>query len=890
MTFDVDRYHRDVVERARSAGGALPDDLFVRYAIREDGPELRSEQLLLEHLESVAKYWRGLRQQRRYSALVDRLLAAHAELAGAGKLSRDRFLAQRRQAQERLAERIKQRTAGVAAAYTCVSPDTVSRLAHSLGGVAEQVVEQALTGQGVRTVKTCPLPEGPPPKYRAVQHDLSVLGLRLSADVVFGEETVRKGFAVLGGFRLTSGLRLDDLALEQARTRWTARRDDATTSAGNILAVLQGQIRRGGGLDDLLLWEVVAALAPSHEAGLPQRALVDVATELGLRREDADVIALSIVEAGAGHGGLRAAVLEVEEALHEGRLRAAQQVAGSLPREAGTEELLDRVRQASERVEQLRSAAERARPGQPEQAAELLAEALRSASDDDDLHQRLRSIPPPPPTEARLQVEGDQVLVRWRPSAARVGQVRYRVARGERGAPVAAGQGSALGETETNEFTDSSPPAGRRLSYSVFATRGDQIWSEPASAGPVVVTPDVAELRVEARPSSVTGSWRLPEQATDVVVRRSPQPPRGLEDGREVMSSKVQFVDTNVRPDVTYHYRIWTLYHAPDGTRFVSGGLAVTATPEGELVGVTDLQALPDEQADGSTLRFTWTPARSGTAVSIYRSTVPPPRGRDVLPLTRLGELGELMGRAPALLPNGRAALSVPAAPGRWFFTAATLGRATAVVGNTVQISLAAPVKGLVARRHGDEVQLGWLWPPDSVRTRVRWWPAESDPGQGREMMCSRVSYEDRGGLRLRVGPGAVTCTIQAVISQPGEEVASAPVTVDIDGLPPRVRYAIKRGGRRGRSVTFTLSADRSCTLPPLVVVQSSGRVMPRSASQGRVVGRIPEQPLQPQVALAVVLDIPRVPGPSWLLCFPERTAAAQIVLVPPSVNQLQAG
>ena len=79
------------------------------------------------------------------------------------------------------------------------------------------------------------------------------------------------------------------------------------------------------------------------------------------------------------------------------------------------------------------------------------------------------------------------------------------------------------------------------------------------------------------------------------------------------------------------------------------------------------------------------------------------------------------------------------------------------------------------------------------------------------------------------------------------------------------------------------LTADGSCVLPSLVVVQSTGQAEPLRADQGWAVAEVERQRLEPGQPLWVPLRALQR-GPSWLACFPAPGSEHEgvgVVLVP---------
>lgn len=894
MTFDREQYRRDVLDPARKAGNAPPADLFARYALT---PGVMSDgTAFTAHLAEVENYWRTLKQKATYRKLAEALLGAHEKLQRTGDLDRDTLRQRRAEMLQRARRRLEELVADLVASSSCITPDTRDQLSGAFQGAIDKgAVNAALRQAGVRVVEPCELPTGPPIaklKYDELREYLTVLGLRFSAELVLGD-ALRKGFLVLNGFRLRSGapMTLDAERLERVRQESQKEaQDELKTAASNAIAILlRAEERSAGTLERLLLWEVISALRPVASISRSQRRVAREAMELGLDAGEADVLALSLVEARADSPA-NTAVLGVEDALAAGQLRAAQRLAAALrPTDDTMRDLLERLEAAAHQVAELSARAEEARVlGRTEEAARLLAEALRTAQDDVDLQRRLASLPPPPPADVRVATEDERVVIRWQPSAALTGTVRYRVIRGNGHAALTARQGPPLGETDANELTDPEPPVGEPLFYSVFATR-DQAWSEAALVGPVIVTPDVAALRLDADVRVVAGSWKVHPRTAEVeVVRTEGRPPRTAADGQLVRLDTLSgFTDTGVRTGVRYFYRVVAMYRTPDGRRHRSPGVVVPATAEAPPVAVTDLCV--EMLKEGAEL--TWTIPPSGT-VSIRLSETRPrwPVGMMAAP-AELAAFGQPLPGTPERMPDGQARLAVRELRGRRFLTATTSTTSQTLVGNTVELTVGEPVRDLSAERLDEVVRLSWVWPDESTSARVRWWPTGAEGQLGEQTEVLRRAYVDGGGFDVHVGVQAVTVAVQAVMIQVGGDVVSTPVTTDVAGLGTKVRYSIRWvGWPRRKRARLALSAETPCTLPPLLVVRRAGPVMPLSPHQGETVGHIPSQALDPQTPCTIELDVAPVRGPVWLVCFPESESGAAITLIHPPVRELRAG
>jgi hypothetical protein len=870
VPLDREQYREDVLKPARQAGNVPPPDLYVRYGLPSD---LRDPAAFADRIAEVVGYWQQLTTQHTYARLAETLIAAHRDLEHSGRLTPDRFAELHADARREQMQRLIPLAEAEAGAATHVGPAAVARIRLALGGaVTEAEIEEALSRSGVRIVREFPaLPTAPHPKQANLGQYLRQLGQTLSAVIVF-EDSVSRGFQVLGGFRLADGRRLDERAIAAARSRVNALpfSDPAKTPSENVLAILRTAERTPGELDALLLSEVVERLRPLANSGFVQRAVATQARELGLERDEAGLIAAALLATDTSET-LRQ---QVEDELAGSRLRAAQWIANGL---AANDPLRQRIAAIDANVTALsRRADQESAQGRCEEAARLLAEAIGIAGDDPDLSGRLAALPPPPPREAAARVDGDHVLVTWLPSPAAAGQLHYRVVRGHNRAPATPAEGTAVvRQTVKHDAIDTEAPSGVDLFYSVFASRGGGAWSSAATALPRIFTPDVADITVTTGDTSVTVSWRPhPDAAEVLVVRRAAEPPQAIDDGTPVEALLSGFTDTELHTGTEYCYRIVASYGTPGGQRR-SPGVIIRAVPEPELAAVADLNVTM--LGDGmSMILAIWTPPPYGQVRLVLCDRLPPwPPGTRLSPKETAG-LRDILG-TPRRGTDGRAVLEASLPPGRHHLLALTAGRNVTVAGSTVPVRIVEPVSGLVADRLHDEVQLAWVWPEGATDVLVRW--------PGGEHRCSRRTYFDEGGVIVNTGPAEATIEVRAVYPEPDGSVTSPPGNVGIPARGVAISYQIRRESRRHpRRRTIELVAEQDVRLPALVVVRSTGRYPPDGPAAGETIERIGPSSITPGQPLTVAVEPAK--GPAWLACFADPGApepdAPGILLFPP--------
>lgn len=874
MAWDPDRYCQEVMDPARRANNVPPADLYLRYGLPagvSDPAEFAAQ------VGRVCAYWREKERTRGYRKLAQALLREHAQLEQDGPLTLRKFRQLHQQARQEQQDQLDRLARAEAGAATHAGPATVTRLQNAVSfRFTHAEVADSLRRAGVRVVEAFPeLPTAPHLKQGALASHVRELGKQLSAEVVFGAATGRD-FRVLGGFRLTDGTRLDEAALSTARDRAAALPySDRTAATENVLSILTAAARQPGQLDALLLSEVVEQLRDVAAAGFAQPAIAERAHDLGLEVDEAGLIASALL-AGDTVAALRQ---QAEVELTAGRLRGAQRLAAGLPAD---DPLRDRIMVVDTTVTELgRAADEELARERPEQAALRLAEALRKACDDAGLAERLAAVPPPAPRNPGARLAGDHVMVTWEPSPALAGPVRYRVSRGTGRAPASPADGTAViaGTTE-HTVLDTAAPTGAELRYSVFADRGGEACSPPATTPPLVLAPDVTDLSLTTAETSLAVSWPAPRGAQTILVRRTTgHPPRVPEDGTPVESSVTGFTDTGLRTGTEYFYRISVSYRTGDGQRRQSAGIVVSAVPEPEPGAVTDLELTVP--ADGvAVVVACWTPPRYGR-VSLMRSQVPPPwpAGCRITPQDAAA-LHEVPG-VPRRRSDGRDYLELSSLPpGRHYLLPVTSRGSALVAGSTAEAGLAGPVTGLTARRVHDSVLLAWEWPEGATDTVISW--------SGQEERRSWRVYHEGGGVELTVGPAETQVEVRAVYPHSGGQLNAAPARVTVPGRAVAVRYRIRTRWWRRRQRTVEFSAEQAAQLPALLIVQATGPYPPDRPAGSETLVRVEPQPIGPGQRLAVSVPVRR--GPGWLACFtdPAATDPAPILLFHPAAAEMR--
>jgi hypothetical protein len=837
--FSKDRYRQDVLEAALKAGDVLPPDLMTRYAVSD--AIAGNAAAFNARVAEVVRYWRVLQQQIVYESLAVALLAAHDRLKDAGELSYASFARQRTAGRNEALAGLEAKIKDIAASTPAVLRSTVSLLHRDCHGlVSEDTIVSQLSSHQVIVVDHPWVLPPRPSKLSGLAARLDTLDLRLAAETVFGTSVVRAGFRLRQGFQLSTGKRITSTLLAAKKKELAQRRpDDRKTAHEEILQVLQ-QCADRGELDALLLWQLIEVLQPQVTEGLPNRSVISLASSLGLDEAEAAELVLTLTQQRSGDRGTSARELE---------------------------------RQVNE--------AEQA--GDTEEAAALLAQLIAAHGDGDgSLESRLQALPPPPLPHVLATSQGDTVRVEWPPAPTRVGNVRYRVVRCSGEPARSPSAGLTVAETIGLSAADREPPNGVRLYYTVFATRGADVWSAGTSAAELLRLPEVTDFRFEAQPDAIAGWWRVPPGATEVVVTRATAAPPGPGGGHLVPASLTDFHDTSLQGGTRYYYRVRAVYVNEAGESWPTPGVVHWATPDTPLDTVLELRAELQPAGDPG-IALTWCTVEAGTA-RIYRSNGPPALSAGAsIGLDEMARFGHPAPGRVISRTNGESCLSTQVFNGRSCFTAITVGAARAVVGASATVAVMSPVTDVRARRDGDHLWLRWNWADDCHVCRVEWSAGPDRPQAASPVECGRQRYHDDGGFGIRVGPGPVTVSIRSVYRDATGEILSTPFELPIPGRDIVVRYAFRRRTRWApwRRDRLVLRADRACQLPSLTVVHRTGRIMPLRPEQGEPVCSLPEVRLPQGRRLSVPIPTLRLARPGRLACFFAGEPPDSISLVP---------
>lgn len=887
MSLDDKRYVAEVLEPARRAG-TLPE-LPQRYQITENMPAAE----VVARVDEVRRAWRRARQQARFTTLVNRLTAEHSELerlfedarrGDTGPL-RTELRSRGNKAAERVTELVNEVIA-IAGDLGRVTPRGFEEAAARHGIPSDDGDARARTRKaGVEIREPDELPATAPIRaYAAYRTGLQVLGHRHAADFLAEKQvagvSIFDRFAVVGEPRL----RLDGPTLAALRDRWAERpRNERSTSADTVRTALQGAVGAGGDtVLRLLQYEIAEQLRDRRRSGIPDGLLVTQAISLGIDREDARrlVFAIRHEDLGTGASSLHQ---ELTALRASGRLYEASQHAATAQLPEDAKELAAEIGRLVAAAVDLRDQAmdgpmRNLAPAEVDRRWRLLGEARRLVSDLPSVDEAMRRLAPAPPTDVRVAVSGGVVSVSWQASRSNAGDLTYQVIR-QRDRPPANVLDAELTVDRTDGLAarDQKPRVNETLYYAVSTRRNGTDSATLAVSGPVLVRPEPEGIGVHAGDGVVEGRWRLPATAERILVRRVAEGTPTATAGAEIAADANGFRDLGVRNNTTYRYWIGAVYLDQSGTAATTVGTVFSATPARKPEPVRSLRALVDP-GDPERLRLEFVAPGHGKVELVELTDRPQwPVGKE-LELTTALKAGTPVSGTPT--PTG---LTVRRPTRPVFYLALTVAGDMAVVGAVTEFVWVAPLTGLIARRLGTEVTLGWEWPNGLGAVEVGWSPTSEEP---RRQRVTRASYEADGGVRVPADPArTVAIVVRPVVRVGAEDRAGAEQRITMPGRQ-QARYEITwLGPPWRRRIVVEVSAEQPVRIERLVLGLRPGRVFPLRLDQCTRLSELSDVELTPGQPVRMEIAAPSQSRPYWLRCF---VVGDGVELADPLTDQLR--
>lgn len=877
MRFDEKRYVEEVLTVARRAGNVLPG-LEERYQIGGlSGPRLA------ERADEVRAAWRRARKKTQFAVLVDRLMAEHAELEehfakarhGDDSAIRAAIRRERKELGSR-SETFAAEIAAVARVTGRVVPAVVEKHARQYGITDDAAAAAVRALADVRVCEPDELPTEPPIRaFGAYGDALRVLRHRHAVDFVFEEH--HRDISIFGEFAVGGRreLRIDAARIEQVRRAWEEHpRDYRSTHADTLRATLHGMVKEGqAALLRLLQYEIAELVRDRRRSRTPEDRLLEyIVNDLGIARRDGKRLLFAIMHEDMAVGG-SSLFVRLQDLMAGGEVYAAARLAANsapIPRDAEPIAAAARDRVAQAEAVCARIVDDTTDPARVDLSWNLWREARALVPDLPALAGYADRLAPAPPSEVVATDGANGVVVSWRASRSRSGEITYRVVvRRDRHPRAELDAERLVGETDTLSALDPDAPVNVTLHYAVIAER-DGIASPPAAAAPIVLRPEPAGVRLDTQELTVSGRWDIAPEADRVVVRRS-QIDRAV-GAVDIPCNRDGFVDRGVRNGRAYRYHIAAVYLDERGAEVRTPGTFHAAHPASPPEPVRELDF--DVERGRLDLRFT-PPAEGIVHFYGFESGVPWPFGATV----RVADLASKGKRLPGRAASGGVSLELPDRALR--VAAVSIAGDAAVIGADIEYLPLAAVRGLRAAGAGNQVVISWHWPDDLSAVSVEWWN-----GDRRSLLTeTRAQYDRDGAVRVEVDRSRDTVVaVRPIARLGGVERVGTPRRVTVAAIT-RVSYTLAtQGPPWRRELVLELRSETAVSNLRFVLGQRAGVVMPVLVEQCVPVAELTVD-LSPGVPVREVLAVPGGRKPFWLRGFVEDDG---IELIDPSHDQLR--
>ena len=386
-----------------------------------------------------------------------------------------------------------------------------------------------------------------------------------------------------------------------------------------------------------------------------------------------------------------------------------------------------------------------------------------------------------PPTHLTAETHDDCVILRWQPPPAAPTNVRFMIER--------------LSGTTTQQFAatshaavkDSEPPAGRTITYRVFADHAGSGARSDATIVRVVFTPPVTDLAAgQVRDGRVVGHWQMhPDVWRADVWRTLLGSPTDRTRDTTIQARAGGFDDPQPPPG-RYKYSAVPVYQDPDSDQTYRG-------PRAEVeVEVFDKPPTPQVSLGDSgahePARFTlrWSELPDGVFL-LMRLSAAEPAGApgDLLMTEEAEQVGQPLWNGQGVIGTA-VTLALPA--GRWVLVPFAVAGGRAARGDCLSVDVVPPVTLPEAVRNGPDVQVSWVW-PDGLRLARVIWRAD---GVDSSREVTRSEFQGRGGVTFRRNEAA-SIRITGIVRTGVDELTSAAVTVTAPAQLPTLTYRVTR-------------------------------------------------------------------------------------------------
>jgi hypothetical protein len=478
---------------------------------------------------------------------------------------------------------------------------------------------------------------------------------------------------------------------------------------------------------------------------------------------------------------------------------------------------------------------------QPNPDVERLMELSGTVTDSLELTRLLNRHPPLAPRHLKASLEGRQVRLGWTTSNS-PGKADYVLVRKQGCVPYTAFDGDVLYEGPANSFVDQTAPALKEVYYRVFARRGNVFSPDGAHCGPILIIPEIEDLRILPADQGAQLFWAVNPDLREVRIWRKlgGERPTAPGEGVLIQTNRIDgFMDTKIKNDVDYWYYLVAVYSV-DGREVVSKGVCAAVTPHRILAPVERLTIAKSSYGENEFV-VNWGGGDYPDLLLLASPKKPDLKPGEILPVQ------ELLGRYRNLSLHARTTDSgrfrYSFLGGVYIFAAIPFGK-FAAVGAPEYLTNLQEVRQLAAGVVGEDLCLNMRWPMGLNQIAVAWrtddYPKSMEEPGTHLLQITREQYDYDAGVILRgMGTGSYYFRVYSLFSDAdGAVLASEGVTLAYQNLPRQeifYRFAYRRKMLKGKAeLVLTLSGPEAFVLPPAAVLLQTER-LPLSRSDGEI-------------------------------------------------------
>ncbi|MCL2578970.1 MAG: hypothetical protein FWE32_02945 [Oscillospiraceae bacterium] len=477
-----------------------------------------------------------------------------------------------------------------------------------------------------------------------------------------------------------------------------------------------------------------------------------------------------------------------------------------------------------------------------------LLQLAAAVTDSMELTRMLSAYPPAPPSRLKGENIGRQVNLNWQASDS-PGMIRYLVVRKRDDSPFTAFDGDVLYNGPACSFMDKTAEPLTEYHYKVYAMRGSSYSKDGSSFGPIMVVPEIEQLRIFPADQGAQLTWAFNPDIRKVIIWRKlgGERPTAPEDGILLETERIDsFVDSKIKNDVEYWYYLCAVYSV-DGKQVVSKGVSDIITPRKIIAPVERLSIVKSDYENEYVVNWSGMDAADLILLASTKK-----------PAIKIGEMfavQDLLAHYRNLALHTRSADSGrfrhSFTGGIYVFAAIVVGK-YAVVGQPQYLTNLRDVENLTADLIDGDLYLNMKWPVGLNEVIVAYkndgYPAFVDELGLSTMKVTREQYDYDAGVVLReLAPGAYYFKVFASYPAPeGEQGVSEGAQIAFQYNPRaeifyRISYR-KRPLKKQAELSLTLHGPSGFTLPPIELVIKNNS-LPLSRQDGDSLALIDQTP-----------------------------------------------